>query len=176
MSSVSFDYVQAVVAQSTAASTTIKQEGGSEKIKLSEDKRKTLEKQAEEAEEKIKELQEKLKEATDQGGCQKFGNWLTGSDGGVSSLNEQIQNQSAELKKAQQTLSVEQQKIVNLLQELQGVHAVRFAGKVEGIETEPGDGFALVGVELDFQTHPRAVVHPDVSAAGDDELANLGFR
>ena len=59
--------------------------------------------------------------------------------------------------------------------ELQGVHAVGLAGEVEGIEPEAGDGFALVGVELDFQAHPRAVVHADVAAAGGDELADLGF-
>ena len=59
--------------------------------------------------------------------------------------------------------------------ELEGVHAVGLAGKVEGIESEAGDGFALVGVELDFQAHPRAVVHPDVAAAGGDELADLRF-
>jgi hypothetical protein len=120
---ISFDYVQAIVAQTTSDSTTIKQSGGSEKIKVSEDKRKTLEKQAEEAQEKIKDLQAQLKEATDQGGCQKFGNWLTGSDGGVSELSEKLQSTSADLKKAEQTMTVEQQKITNLLQELQGVQA-----------------------------------------------------
>jgi hypothetical protein len=55
------------------------------------------------------------------------------------------------------------------------VHAVGFAGKVEGIEPEAGDGLALVGVEFDFQAHPGAVVHADVTAAGGDELADLGF-
>ena len=59
--------------------------------------------------------------------------------------------------------------------ELEGVHAVRLAGEVEGIEAEAGDGFALVGVELDFQAHPGAVVHADVATAGGDELADLGF-
>jgi hypothetical protein len=59
--------------------------------------------------------------------------------------------------------------------ELQGVHAVGLAGEVEGVEPEAGDGLALVGVELDFEAHPRAVVHADVAAAGGDELADLGF-
>ena len=59
--------------------------------------------------------------------------------------------------------------------ELEGVHPVGFAGKIERIETEAGDGLALVGVELDFEAHPRAVVHADVTAAGGDELADLGF-
>ena len=59
--------------------------------------------------------------------------------------------------------------------ELQGVHAVGFAGEIEGIEPEAGDGLALVGVEFDFEAHPRAVVHADVAAAGGDELADLGF-
>ena len=49
------------------------------------------------------------------------------------------------------------------------------SGEVEGIEPEAGDGFALVGVELDFQTHPCAVVHPDIPPACGDQLANLGL-
>ena len=60
--------------------------------------------------------------------------------------------------------------------ELQGVHAVRFSGEVEGIEPEAGDGLALVGIELDFEAHPGAIVHADIPAAGGDELADLGFR
>ena len=118
---VSFDYVQAVVAQSTSESTTIKQANGSEKVGVSEQKRKDLEKASEEAEKKIKDLQAQLKEATDQSGCHKFGNWLTGSDGGVGDLSKQLQDTSAELKKAQQLTTVEQQKITTLLQELQAV-------------------------------------------------------
>lgn len=39
----------------------------------------------------------RLHEASDQGGCQKFGNWLTGSDGGVGDLNKPLQDASAEL-------------------------------------------------------------------------------
>jgi ABC-type transporter Mla subunit MlaD len=121
--SVSFDYVQNIVAQSASTTTSIKNESGSEKVKIGEDKRKTLELAAEKAQEKIKELQEQLKEATDQGCGAKFGNWLTGSDGGVSDLSQQIQDMSAELKKSQQLTVVEQQKITTLLQELQGVQA-----------------------------------------------------
>ena len=59
--------------------------------------------------------------------------------------------------------------------ELERVHPVGFAGQVEGIEPEAGDRFALVGVEPDFEAHPGAILHPDVTAAGRDELADLGF-
>ena len=38
--------------------------------------------------------------------------------------------------------------------ELECVHAVGLAGKVEGIEAEAGDGLALVGIEFDFEAHP----------------------
>jgi len=34
------------------------------------------------------------------------------------------------------------------------MHAVRFTGKIEWIESETGDGFALIGIEFDFETHP----------------------
>ena len=57
--------------------------------------------------------------------------------------------------------------------ELQGMHAVRLTGEIEGIETEAGDCFALVGIELDFEAHPRAVVHANITAAGSNELADL---
>ena len=60
--------------------------------------------------------------------------------------------------------------------QLQGVHPVRLAGQIERIEPEAGDGFALVGVEFDFQAHPGAVIHADIAAAGGDQLADLGFR
>src|SRR5690606_7766766 len=59
--------------------------------------------------------------------------------------------------------------------ELEGVHPVRLAGKVERIEAEAGDRFALVRVELDLKPHPGAVFHPDVATAGGHKLADLRF-
>ena len=47
------------------------------------------------------------------------------------------------------------------------------AGEVEGIEAEARDGVALVRIELDFETHPRPVVHAHVAAAGRHQLADL---
>jgi len=44
-----------------------------------------------------KEIQEKLKEAADPGGGRKFGNWLSGSDGGVGKLNKGLMGGSAEM-------------------------------------------------------------------------------
>jgi hypothetical protein len=38
--------------------------------------------------------------------------------------------------------------------ELEGVHAMGLAGEVEGVETEAGDGFAVVGIACDFAAHP----------------------
>ena len=52
---------------------------------------------------------------------------------------------------------------------------MRLARQIEGIQAEPGHRLALVGVEFDLQTHPGAVVHPDVTATGGHQLANLGL-
>lgn len=120
-SGVNFSYVQALVAQNTAETTSVKQGNGSEKVKISEDKRKTLEQTAEKMQEKIEELQGKIKELSEEGDCKKFGRWMVGSDGGSSDMTKQLQDATAEMKKAQQLSQVEQQKITALLQELQGV-------------------------------------------------------
>ena len=59
--------------------------------------------------------------------------------------------------------------------QLQGVHAVRLAGEVEGIKPQLGNGIALGIIQLDFKAHPAAVVHAHIAAAGGDEGADLFF-
>jgi uncharacterized coiled-coil DUF342 family protein len=119
--SVNFGYVQALVASNTAETTSVKQGNGSEKVKISEDKRKTLEETAKKMQEKIDELAKEIKELSEEGGCKKFGRWMVGSDGGSSDMTKQLQEATAEMKRAQQLSTVEQQKVTQLLQELQGV-------------------------------------------------------
>ena len=57
--------------------------------------------------------------------------------------------------------------------QLQGVHAVRLTGEIEGIQTKLGNSIALSIIQLDFQSHPAAIVHAHIATASGDEGANL---
>jgi len=64
----------------------------------SNDKRGAVLQEIRDLQKQSEEMAAELKEAGDASQkCQKFGNWLTGSDGGVSDLNKSLQDKSAEL-------------------------------------------------------------------------------
>ena len=60
--------------------------------------------------------------------------------------------------------------------QLHGVHAVGLAGEVEGVESETSDRIALVVVELDFQTHPGAIVHAHITTPRSHKLTDLALE
>jgi hypothetical protein len=119
-SGISMDYCQTILAQSNDVTAQNRMENGAEGVDRSEDKRKVMEDAIEKAEKEIEKLSKELEEASDQNCGESFGNWLTGSDGGVSDLQYEIQTKTAEMKKAQQEILVQQAKIETMLQELNG--------------------------------------------------------
>lgn len=117
----SIGHLQAMVAYNSAESAQSATEATSRDVQASNQDRKELQAHIREQQKEIKDLQKELRRIDDKSGFEKFVCGMFGSDCGAGDVADGMKRAAAEMKKAQQTLQVEQAKVEMKLQHLQSV-------------------------------------------------------
>lgn len=114
----SITHVEGVLAMSAAETAEGKSEDGATKIESGEKKRKALKARVRHLEKEQKRLQAELDDAMDTNAFEDAWNWLSGSDGGVGEIQEDMAKKAAHMKRAAHEIQVAQTEIQAALGEL----------------------------------------------------------